>query len=85
MSLSFYVLISKKNKMYPISISWLPPHDPFIKLNTDESVQENPVSAGAGGLMRYVNGYWIWGYSMYIGNTTSTQAELWAVRQGLSI
>jgi ribonuclease HI len=34
--------------------------------------------------MRDVNGYWIWGYSMYIGNTTSTQAELWAVRQGLS-
>ena len=34
--------------------------------------------------MRYVNGNWIWGYIIHIGNTMSTQAELWAVRQGLS-
>ncbi len=34
--------------------------------------------------MRDANGNWIWGYNMHIGNTTSTQAELWVIRQGLS-
>ena len=33
--------------------------------------------------MRDANGNWIWGYNMDIGNTTSTQAELWVIRQGL--
>jgi hypothetical protein len=36
------------------------------------------------GLLRDNQGKWLWDFSKNLGHTTSTQAKLWAVRQGLT-
>ena len=38
-----------------------------------------------GGLIRVENGDWIVGFARNIGITTSFQAELWAIHDGLSL
>nr|POE70444.1 putative ribonuclease h protein [Quercus suber] len=41
--------------------------------------------AGGGGLIRDHNGAWICGFARQIGHASSVMAELWAVRDGLSL
>ncbi|GKV53729.1 hypothetical protein SLEP1_g60246, partial [Rubroshorea leprosula] len=68
-----------------VHIGWSPPPPGFLKLNTDGSAQGNPGMAGAGGIFRYHNGSWIYGYSRRVRFTTSLAVELWAIRDGLDI
>ena len=56
-----------------------------MKLNTDGSSLGNLGLVGGGGLIRDENGDWIVGFARNIGITTSFQAELWAIRDGLSL
>ena len=56
-----------------------------MKLNTDGSSLSNPGLAGGGGVIRDEEGNWIVGFARNIGITTSFQAELWGLRDGLTL
>ena len=64
----------------PQFIRWQFPPNPFIKLNTDDSVIGNPGLAGAGGFLRNTSGEWISGFSLHLGITSNNMAELATVR-----
>ncbi|XVF03450.1 hypothetical protein REPUB_Repub04eG0262600 [Reevesia pubescens] len=71
--------------MKTIHISWEPPPEGGMKINTDGSSIGNPGPAGAGGLIRDYNGNFLIGFSRKLGITTSMGAELWAIRDALKI
>ena len=66
-------------------IRWSKPIAGWLKLNTDGSSLGNPGLAGGGGLIRNEEGGWVAGFARKIGITTSFLAELWALRDGLSL
>ncbi|OMO81372.1 hypothetical protein COLO4_23635, partial [Corchorus olitorius] len=68
-----------------LHISWKPPPDGFIKINTDGASQGNSGCAGASGVFRDSRGNFITCLSRKLGTCTSTCAELWAVRDALRI
>ncbi|GLT62320.1 hypothetical protein SLA2020_349680 [Shorea laevis] len=76
---------STRNSSITIHVGWAAPSSGFIKLNTDGSALGNPGLAGAGGVFRDELGRWILGFSHHVGHTSSLAAELWAIRDGLSI
>ena len=57
----------------------------WFKLNTDGSSLGNPGLAGGGGIIRNHVGDWVGGFSRAIGITTSVQAELRALKDGLNL
>uniref|UniRef100_A0A2N9IH06 RNase H type-1 domain-containing protein n=1 Tax=Fagus sylvatica TaxID=28930 RepID=A0A2N9IH06_FAGSY len=57
----------------------------WFKLNTDGSSLGNPGLAGGGGVIRNHVGDWVGGFSRVIGVTTSVQAELRALKDGLNL
>ena len=57
----------------------------WYKLNTDGSAIGNPGVAGGGGVLRDDAGLWVKGFARQIGHTTSFLAELWALRDGLTM
>jgi len=61
----------------PRIIKWIAPIEPFIKLNIDDGVIDNPEMASAGGLLR--DSAWISGFSINMGITSNNIAELGAV------
>ncbi|KAG7534372.1 Endonuclease/exonuclease/phosphatase superfamily [Arabidopsis thaliana x Arabidopsis arenosa] len=64
-------------------VSWLPPSDGWVKLNTDGASHGNPGLATAGGVLRDGDGRWIQGFAFNIGFCSATLAELWGVYYGL--
>jgi ribonuclease HI len=82
----FYYLIGNYSKVkmrIPISVKWNLPPLGWFKLNTDGSSLGNPGKAGGGGVIRNHLGDWVGGFSRAIGFTTSVQAELRALKDGL--
>jgi ribonuclease HI len=75
---------SSKN-LVPILIKWIPPPVNWAKLNTDGSVMGESGLAGGGGVIRNYLGNWVGGFSRSIGITTSVQAELRALKDGLQL
>ena len=69
----------------PKLVRWTKLDSGWVKLNTDGSSLGNPSIAGGGGLIRDDNGRWIVGFSCKIGVTTCFLAEMWALRDGLSL
>nr|XP_023916422.1 uncharacterized protein LOC112028020 [Quercus suber] len=69
----------------PIQVLWTKPPQDWVKLNTDSSALGNPRKAGCGGLIRNHQGEWIRGFARGLGNTSSFVAELWALRDGLTM
>lgn len=66
-------------------IRWERPRSGWRKLNTDGSSLGNPGLVGGGGVIRDEIGNWVAGFSRRIGVTSSFEAELWALRDGLTI
>ena len=64
-------------------VRWEKPQVGWRKLNTDGASKGNPGLAGCGGVVRDENGRWIAGFSRRIGVTSSFEAELWGLREGL--
>ena len=54
-------------------------------MNTDGSSLGNPGQAGGGGVIRDHVGHWIRGFTHRVGVASSLAAELWALRDGLSL
>uniref|UniRef100_A0A2N9IB19 Uncharacterized protein n=1 Tax=Fagus sylvatica TaxID=28930 RepID=A0A2N9IB19_FAGSY len=76
-------LVSRSPILMPIR--WEKPSPGWVKLNTDGSSLVNLGIAGSGGLIRNSDGDWIMGFVRNIGTTGSVAAELWALRDGLSL
>ena len=66
-------------------VRWSKPPIGWHKLNTDGSLVGANGLAGCGGVIRDSNGCWIKGFAMSINTTSSTAAELWALREGLHL
>ncbi|CAL5325064.1 unnamed protein product [Camellia sinensis] len=69
----------------PSTISWLPPKPGLFKLNTDGASKNNPGLAAADGIIRDWTGKWISDFCRNIGHSSSIEAELWAMRDGLKL
>ena len=75
----------KKNSNFTMKcIRWEKPRSDW-KLNMDGSFLGNPGLAGGGGVIRDDTSNWVVGFSRRIGITLSFEAELWALRDGLTI
>ena len=57
----------------------------WMKLNFDGFALGNSGKVGGGGLIRDHQGNWIRGYTRPLVNTSNFIAELWALRDGLTI
>lgn len=68
-----------------ILIIWTPASNPFVTINTDGSLKGNPGQLGASGLAWDSDGNWLWAFSLHLGNTNNTVAELVAIRKGLKL
>ena len=55
----------------------------WVKLNTNGASSSSRGRAGGGGLLRDSNGNWIHGFARFLGNCSSTLAELWALKDVL--
>ena len=65
--------------------SWTKPPIGWVKLNIDETMYGNLVKVGGGGVLRSSSGDWICGFVRRIGSTSSTVAELLALKDGLTM
>jgi ribonuclease HI len=82
----YYYLIGSYSKVklrIPIPVKWTPPPLGWFKLNIDGSSLGNLGLAGGGGVIQNHLGEWVRGFSRAIGFTTSVQAELRALKDGL--
>lgn len=68
-----------------VQVRWEKPQQGWFRLNTDDSALGNPGKAGGGGIIRDDQGNWVAGFSRNIGFSSSFIAELWALRDGLSL
>ena len=68
-----------------IQVKWTKPPTSWVKLNTDGTMYGNPVKVGGGGVLRSSSGDWIGGFVRRTGSTSSTVAELWALKDGLTM
>jgi ribonuclease HI len=85
-ALEMVCLMGKEYHVKPrvqTQVKWKPPDLGWAKLNTDGASLGNPGIAGGGGLIRDSDGSWVGGFARAIGYTTSVQAELRALKDGL--
>ena len=68
-----------------IQVKWTKPPTGWVKLNTDGTMYGNPVKVGGGGVLRSSSGDWICGFVRRMGSTSSTVAELWALKDVLTM
>ena len=68
-----------------IQVAWEKPHVGWTKLNFDGSCKCNTGRASIGGVVRDHNAEFLLGYAESIGQTTSTIAEMAALRRGLEL
>ena len=66
-------------------IRWERPRSDWRKLKSNGSSLGNLRLASGGGVIRDEIGNWVVGFSRRIGVTLSFEAELWALRDGLTI
>ncbi|KAL3741962.1 hypothetical protein ACJRO7_017443 [Eucalyptus globulus] len=69
----------------PIPVSWEKPELGWTKLNFDGSLRGRTGKASIGGVFRDHKAEFLLGYAEPIGRTTSTIAELAALRRGLDL
>ncbi|KAI3454966.1 hypothetical protein Pfo_011629 [Paulownia fortunei] len=75
----------KKTWRKPIQVTWAKPTVRWWKLNCDGASKGNPGMAGAGGVLRDIGGELVAAFSIFLGNSTNTFAELAAIVEGISI
>ena len=73
------------NQKFPITVSWKTPQPHWHKLNSDGSALGCLGLTGGGGLIRDHHGRCFKGFCRAIGWANNLHAELWAVRDGLSL
>ncbi|CAN1176014.1 Putative ribonuclease H protein At1g65750 [Linum perenne] len=66
-------------------VGWTKPPFGWVKLNIDGSYTEDNNSMAVGGLLRDAQGEWVTGFTNKLGRGSAIQAELTAIRDGLSL
>ncbi|CAI0403559.1 unnamed protein product [Linum tenue] len=66
-------------------ISWQPPPQDWVCLNTDGSVTHSPSSTAVGGIVRGNDGRFVRAFTMNLGGGSITRAELAGIVQGLKL
>ena len=66
-------------------MKWNKPPTGWVKLNTDGTMHGNLSKVDGGGVLRSSNGDWIGRFARKMGGTLSTVAELWALKDGLTM
>ncbi|CAN1137711.1 Putative ribonuclease H protein At1g65750 [Linum perenne] len=66
-------------------ISWFPPPDDWVSINTDGSVIQPNSRAAAGGLIRNDQGSFVHAFTANLGNCSITRAEICAIVQGMKL
>ncbi|XP_042025159.1 uncharacterized protein LOC121772213 [Salvia splendens] len=66
-------------------VLWHPPDAPWVKLNTDGAFSTSTLEAGDGGLVRGSDGGLLWAFCSPIAASSSFEAELLALIQGLEM
>lgn len=86
-SLGWFFLVFQERNSHrkDIQVGWVPPRMGFSKLNTDGAYNCAMGSASTGGILRDHYGIWIGGFHRNIIADSSLKAELWALRDGLSL
>ena len=80
-----YLTLKAPARLTQKLIRWERPAAGWLKLNTDGSASETLGVAGGGGVVRDERGNWVIGSARNTGRASSFTAELWALRDGLSI
>ena len=57
----------------------------WVKLNTGGAANTDLGCEGGGGILRDCEGNWVGGFARFLGNCSSLLAELWALKDGLSL
>ena len=84
----FYAVVPNgpnKPSRVQVQVKWTKPSKGWVRLNTDGTMYGNPIKASRGGVLRCSNGDWIVRFARKLGNTSSTMAELWALKDGLTV
>ena len=66
-------------------VRWEKPLSGWTKLNTDGVSLGNPRVAGFGGVVWDKRGNWVAAFARKIGVTSSFEAKLWGLRDGLTL
>ena len=66
----------------PVNGRWFRPPSGYSKLNVEGSVREG--KSMYGGILRNDQGQWVWGFTGFCGHASPLQAELVAIKEGLS-
>ena len=78
------VLLRRSSLLSIKYIRWNPAPFPYVTINIDGSSISNPEKSSAGGVARSTNGDWLWGFSLHLGVTNNTMAELWGLREAMA-
>ena len=83
----FYCVANREetNSKVIRQVRWSKPGGGWLKLNTDGSFGGEGAASGCGGLLRDSNGLWIRGFAKAMVVSSSLAAEMWAVREGLTL
>ncbi|KMT14541.1 hypothetical protein BVRB_4g073110 [Beta vulgaris subsp. vulgaris] len=68
-----------------VVLRWKPPHQGFLKLNTDGAWKADWENAGIGGVFRDAVGNWELGFAKRVDAGSPEAAELMAIREGLQV
>ncbi|RYR53791.1 hypothetical protein Ahy_A06g029039 [Arachis hypogaea] len=76
-----------ENNQYakPLTVSWKPPQEGWIKLNTDGASRGNPGQASCAGIFRNADSDWVYGYARRLTYAKAIEVEVAAIREGLEI
>lgn len=66
-----------------VLISWMPLHDPWMKLNFDGAIDKTRGKVSSGSIIQDLARKWVGGCIQYIGRASSLMAKLWRQRDGL--
>ena len=83
----FAIVPNEPNKpsRVQVQVKWNKPLTGQVKLNTDGTIHGNQSKVGGGGVLRSCSGDWIGGFARKMGSTSSTMAELWALKDRLTM
>ncbi|KAL4393368.1 hypothetical protein AHAS_Ahas02G0045000 [Arachis hypogaea] len=77
--------LTEHERRTEIYVSWKPPPEGWVALNTDGAAKGNPGLASCGGAIRDHRGRWLGGFSRSIGLCSAFNAELWGIHDGLNL
>lgn len=77
--------IVRQRVHHPSNIKWIPPPPGWLKLNCDGARSEVSRCAACGGILRDHVGEFRLAFTLYLGDCSVLDAELWAILYGIRL